>query len=188
MVTTRHSSLLFNDRPTAHWIGLETLVSLVEKGREVTTMANSGSQVNTVMLNYVKCHEFPVLLLEDLVDHLLNLVGLGGMRTSPMGFVILQVLVTEIAGYDQDVVFLVIPVELEFSRCMSLVLGMCTLCRIVNVIKESKLDRLSTSWSTTRTSRLLSQYPQPNSRQRWKPLWEKRHGQSPCQWLHVRRN
>ena len=119
-------------------------------------MANSGSQVNTMMPNYVKHHEFPVLLLEDLVDHPLNLVGLGGMRTSPTGFVILWVQVMEIAGYDKDVVFLVIPDELEFSRCMPLVLGMCTLCGIVNVIKESELDRLSTSWPTARTLGLLS--------------------------------
>ena len=156
MVTMHRSSSLFNDRPTAHWLGLETLVNLVVEGREVTAMANIGSQVNTVMLNYIKHNEFPVLLLEDLVDHLLNLVGLGGTRTSPMGFVILQVQVTEIAGYDEDVVFLVIPDELEFSRCVPLVLGTCTLCRIVNVIKESKLDRLSISWSMAMTSRLLS--------------------------------
>ena len=61
-----------------------------------------------------------------------------------MGFVILRVQVMEITGYDEDVVFLVIPDESEFSRHMLLVLGMCTLCRIVNVIKESELDRLST--------------------------------------------
>ena len=63
-------------------------------------MADSGSLVNTVMPSYVCQHEFPVLLLHDLVDHTLNLVGLGGMRTHPLGFVILQVQVREIAGYD----------------------------------------------------------------------------------------
>ena len=62
----------------------------------------------------------------------------------------------EITGYDKDVVFLVVPDESEFFRCVPLGLGMCTLCRIVNVIKESKLNRLSTLWSTARTSRLLS--------------------------------
>ena len=96
--------------------------------------------------------------LEDLVDHLLNLVGLGGTRTSPMGFVILRVQVTKITGYDEDVVFLVIPDKLESSRHVPLILGTCTLCRIVNVIKESEFDRLSTSWSTARTLRLLSRW------------------------------
>ena len=123
-------------------------------------MAGSGSQVNTVMPNYIKHHEFPVFPLENLVDHLLNLVGLGGIRTISMGFVILWVQVMEIAGYDEDVVFRVVPDKSEFSRCVPLVLGTCTLCRIVNVIKESELDRLSTSWSTARTSRLLSRWAQ----------------------------
>ena len=35
-------------------------------------------------------------------------------------------------------------------------IGTCTLGRIVNVIKESELDRLSTSWAMTRASHLLS--------------------------------
>ena len=158
MITMCCSSSLFNDEPTAHWLGLETLVSLVVEGRAVTAMANSGSQVNTMMLNYVKHHKFPVLSLEDLVDHPINLVGLGGTRTSPMGFVILWVKMTEIAGYNEDVVYLVIPDESKISRRVPLVLFTCTLCRIVNVIKESKLNRLSTWWSTARTSRLLSRW------------------------------
>ena len=156
MVAMHCSSSFFNDGPTAHWVGLKILVSLVVEGREVTALANSSSQVNTMTLNYVKCHKFPVLPLEDLVGHPLNLTGLGGTRTSPMGLVILWVQVMEIAGYNEDVVLLAVPDELEFSRPMPLVLGMHTLCRIVNVIRESELNRLSTLWSTARTSRLLS--------------------------------
>ena len=65
-------------------------------------------------------YEFPVLPLYDLVDHPFNLVGLGGTRTHPLSFVILRVLVKEIASYDEDVVFLVLPDELEFFQCFSL--------------------------------------------------------------------
>ena len=39
--------------PMAHWAGPETLVGLWVEGREVNTLVNSGSQVNTVMPNYV---------------------------------------------------------------------------------------------------------------------------------------
>ena len=79
-------------------------------------------------------HRFPVLPLEDLMDYLLNLVGLGGMRTRLLGFVILQVQVNEIAGYDKDIVFLVVPDKSEFSRHVPLMIRTCTLGRIVNVI------------------------------------------------------
>ena len=73
-----------------HWVDPETLVGLWVEGREVDALANSSSQVNTVMSSFVHQHEFPVLPLCDLVDHPLNLVGLGG-RTHPLAFMILRV-------------------------------------------------------------------------------------------------
>ena len=144
------------DGPTAHWIGPKTLVGLWAEGREVNALADSGNQVNTLIPGYVCQYEFPVLPLCDLVDHPLNLIWLGGMRTHPLSFVILWVQVNEIAGYDKDAVFLVFPNESEFSWHIPLMIGTCTLGRIVNVIKESELDRLSTSWAMARASCLLS--------------------------------
>ena len=158
MATIHCATSLLADGPTAHWVGPKTLVSLWVEGREVNALADSGSQVNTVMPGYVCQYEFPMLPLCDLVDHPLNLIGLGGLRTHPHGFVILQVQVNEIAGYDEDVVFLVVPDESKFSWCVSLMIGTCTLGRIVNVIKESELDRLSTSLAMMRASHLLSRW------------------------------
>ena len=87
----------------------------------------------------------PVLPLCDLADHPLNLIWLGGTKTHPLNFVILQVQVNEIIGYNKDVVFMVVPDESEFPQHVPFMTGTCTLGRIVNVIKESELDRLSTS-------------------------------------------
>ena len=86
-----HSSSFLNDGPIACWIGPEMLVDIVVDGREAITLADSGSQVNIMTPTYVRCHEFPILPLEELVDHPVNLVGLGGGHTSPLGFVILRV-------------------------------------------------------------------------------------------------
>ena len=135
-----------------HWVGPETLV----EGWDVRALADSGSQVNNAMSSFVCQHKFPVLPLGELVDYPLNLIGLGGTRMKPMSFVILQVQVSEIAGYDEDVIFLVVTDESNLSRCMPLVIGMCTLGRIINVIKESEIDKLSTSWAIARTSIFLS--------------------------------
>ena len=74
------ASSLFADGPTMHLVGPEALMSLKVKGHETNALANSGSQVNMVMPGYVRQHESPVLPLRDLVDHPLNLIGLGGMR------------------------------------------------------------------------------------------------------------
>ena len=101
--------------PTAHWLRPEMLVELTVEGRNFTALADSGSQVNTIMLALAQQNGFPVLPLEDLVDYLVNLMGLGEMRTSPLGFVILHVLVRGIAGYNEDAVFLVVPNESDFG-------------------------------------------------------------------------
>ena len=102
-------------RAHAHWLGPETLVELTVEGRNFTTLVDSGSQVNTIMPALVQQYVFPVLPLEDLVDYPVNLVGLGGMHTSPLGFVILRMQVQGITGYEEDAVFLVVPDESNFG-------------------------------------------------------------------------
>ena len=136
--------------PTAHWLGPETLVELTIEGRDFTTLANSGSQVNTITPPLVQQYRFPILPLEDLVDYLVNLVGIGGMRASPLEFVILHVQVQGIAGYDKDAVFLVVPDESDFGQRVPLVIGTCTISRLINVIHESEIDSLAMPWSTMR--------------------------------------
>ena len=120
--------------PTLHWIGPEMLVELTVEGRDVNALAESGSQVNTITPALVQQYGFPVLPLEDLVDYPLNLVGLGGKCTSLLRFVILCMQVWGITGHDEDAVFLVVPDESEFRQRVPLVVGTCTIGRIINII------------------------------------------------------
>ena len=120
--------------PTLHWIGPETLVELTVEGRNFNALADSGSQVNMITPALVQQYGFLVLPLEDLVDYPLSLMGLGGKHTSPLGFVILRVQVWGITGYDEDTVFLVVPNESDFGWRVPLVVGTCTIGRIINVI------------------------------------------------------
>ena len=116
VVGAGHSTSLFIDGPIANWLGPEMLVRLKVEGWKVNAFADSGSQVNTVMLGYVSLQGCPVLPLEDLVDHPLHLVGLGVTQTHPLGFMILRVQVNEIASYDENVVFLIIPNKSDFAE------------------------------------------------------------------------
>ena len=120
--------------PVSHWIEPETLVDLAIEGRNVNALVDSSSQVNTIMPAFMQQYGFPVLLQEDLVGHPLNLIGLGGKCTSPLSFVILHMQVWEIAGYDEDVKFLVVPDESEFGWRVPLVIGTCTIGWIINII------------------------------------------------------
>ena len=142
--------------PTLHWIRPEMLVNLTIEGRNVNALADSGSQVNTIMPALVQQYGFPVLPLEDLMDYPLNLMGLGRKHTSPLGFVILHMQVQGITGYDEDMVFLVMPDESEFGGRVPLVVGTCMISRIINVIWESEIDHLFMPWATARLAHLLS--------------------------------
>ena len=104
------------------------------EGWNFNTLADSSSQVNTFTPALVQQYGFPVLPLEDLMDYLLNLVGLGGKCTSLLRFVILHVQVQGITRYDEDTVFLVVPNESKFGQRVPLVVGTCTIGRIINVI------------------------------------------------------
>ena len=67
-----------------------------------------------------------------------------------------MVWVEDIAGYDEDVVFLMGPDESAFTWWVPIVIRTCTLGRIMNVTKESEMDKLSTHWVVARLSSLLS--------------------------------
>ena len=138
------------------WVGPETLVDVVLEGCEALALADSGSQVNTMMPEFVQERGYPVLPLSGLVNYPLHLVGLGGRHTCPLGFVITRLQVKEVAGYDEDVIFLVVPDGSNFGKRVPIVIGMCTLARVINVIKESEMDRISTPWVTVRLTQLLS--------------------------------
>ena len=52
--------------------------------------------------------------------------------------------------------FLVVPDESEFGWRVPLVVGTCMIGRIINVIRENEIDRLSMPWATVRVAQLLS--------------------------------
>ena len=122
------------------WVGPETLVDVVLEGCKASALADSGSQVNTMTPEFVQERGYPVLPLSGLVNYPLHLVGLGGQRTCPLGFVFARLQVKEVAGYDEDVVFLVVPDGSTFGKRVPIVIGTCTLVHVINVIKESEMD------------------------------------------------
>ena len=72
------------------------------EGCKVSALAYSGSQVNTMMPEFIQEWGYPVLPLDGLVNYPLHLVGLGGRCTCPLGFVIVRLQVKEVVGYDED--------------------------------------------------------------------------------------
>ena len=139
------------------WVGPETLVDVMLEGCKVSALADSGSQVNMMTPEFIQEWGHPVLLLDGLENYPLHLVGLGGQCTCPLGFVIARLQVKEVAGNDEEMVFLVAPDRSAFGKRVPLVIGTCTLAQVINVIKESEMDQISTPWATVHLAQLLSQ-------------------------------
>ena len=100
---------------------------MVLEGCEASALADSGSQVNMMMPEFVQERGYPVLPLSGLVNYPLHLVGLGGRRTCPLGFVIVRLQVKEVVGYNEDVIFLVVPDDSTLGKRVPIVIGTCML-------------------------------------------------------------
>ena len=64
--------------PMTRWVGPEMLVDVMLEGCEVLALADSGSQVNMMMPEFVQEQGYLVLPLDGLVNYPLHLVRLGG--------------------------------------------------------------------------------------------------------------
>ena len=71
--------------PTMRWVGSETLVDVMLEGCKALALADSGSQVNMMMPEFVQERGYPVLPLSGLVNYPLHLVGVGWLAYMSLG-------------------------------------------------------------------------------------------------------
>ena len=140
-----------------NWLGEESLTRVQVENTTVVTLLDTGSRVNTLTPKFVQYHQLEVRPLSELVgDAPLTLSGLGGCRTRPEGYVVIRIRIDEVSGYDEDQIALVVKDDSDFARRVPLILGTPALRRIVNVMKESELDKLSIPWACTRKNIALA--------------------------------
>ena len=79
--------------------------------------------------------------------------GLGSISVEPIGFVMMNVKLPSVQGYDKDQIAIVIddPGMMEWP----VILGTPTLYRIMEVIKESEISKLAVPWASSRVSWLM---------------------------------
>ena len=72
-------------------------------------LLDNGAQINTIMPKYARDHSLQMGLITNLLGAKVACMGLGNAYTSPLGYVIIQVQVHRVQGYDKDQIALVIP-------------------------------------------------------------------------------
>ena len=119
-------------------------------------LLDNGAQVNTIMPRYVKECSLPVGLITDLLGAKVACMGLGNAYTRPLGYVIIWVQVDGVWGYDKDQIALIILEFSNFAVRVPLILGIPTIGRVINVMKEAEMDALATPWANARAPHLLA--------------------------------
>ena len=72
-------------------------------------LLDNGAQVNTIMPKYVSNHSLQVGPITDLMGSKVTCMGLGNAYTRPFGYIVIQVQVDRVQGYDENQIALVIP-------------------------------------------------------------------------------
>ena len=73
-------------------------------------LLDNGAQINTIMPKYVSDHSLQMGPITDLLGAKTACLGLGNVYMGPLGYVIIQVQVDRVQGYDKDQIALVIPI------------------------------------------------------------------------------
>ena len=92
-------------------------------------------------------------LAQEIGGQLPLIKDMGGSLVEPIGFVLMNVKVPCVQGYDEDQVTLVMD-DPEMCECL-VILGTSTLYRVMEVIKESEISKLVVPWSSSQISWLM---------------------------------
>ena len=118
-------------------------------------LLDNGAQVNTITPRYVSKHSLQVGPITNLMGSKVTFVELGIAYTRPLGYMVIQVQVDGVRGYDEDHIALVILDFSNFATRVPVILGTPTIGWVVSVMKETEMDTLAAPWANARTAHLL---------------------------------
>ena len=135
---------------------MENVAKVKINGGSCMALLDNSVQVNTITPRYVKEHSLQVGPITNLMGSKVTCIGLGNAYTRPLGYVVIQVQVDGVQGYDKDQIALIIPDHSNFSTRIPIILGTLTIGRVVNVMREVEMDTLAVPWVNTRAAHLLA--------------------------------
>ena len=119
-------------------------------------LLDNGAQISTITPKYVSNHSLQMGLITDLLGIKITCEGLGNTCMRPLGYILFQVQVDGVQGYDKDKIALVIQDLSNFAARIPVILGTPTISCIINVMKEKGIDTLAIPWVNASVAHLLS--------------------------------
>ena len=155
-VKTTLQTPFLNPDPFQQWYRIKNVARVKINGESCMALLDNGAQVNTIMPKYVSDHSLQVGPITDLMGSKVTCMGLGNAYTRLLGYIVIQVQVDRVQGYDEDQIALVILHLSNFAAQIPVILGTPTISQVVNIMKEAEMDALATPWANARVAHLLS--------------------------------
>ena len=138
-----------NPNPYCRFIGPKNLGEALIDGELATCLLDDGAQLNFITPTYACERGMDIMSLESLAQEIGGkippIVGIGGIMVEPEGFVMMNVQIPCVKGYNED------PGLKDFP----VILGMPTIYQVMEVIKESEISELAIPWASSRVSWLM---------------------------------
>ena len=139
------------------FIGPKNLGKVLIDDELTSCLSDNGAQLNFITPAYAQERGMDIMSLDYLLQETGGSVplirGLGGISVEPIGFVMMNVKVPRVQGYDEDQIAIVMddPGMTEWL----VILGTPTLYRVMEVIKESEISKLAVPWASLQVSWLM---------------------------------
>ena len=139
------------------FIGPKNLGKALIDEELVSCLLDNGAQLNFITPAYAQEWGMDIMSLDYLAEEIGGAIplirGLGGISVEPVGFIMMNVKVPGVKGYDEDQIAIVMddPGMTEWP----VILGTPTLYRVMEVIKESEISKLAVPWASSRVSWLM---------------------------------
>ena len=139
------------------FIGPKNLGKALVDDELVTCLLDNGVQLNFIMPAYAQKQEMDIMslyyLAKEIGGTIPHISGIGGISVEPVGFVMMNIKVPGIAGYDEDQIAIMMddPGMTEWL----VILGTPTIYWVMEVIKESEISKLAVPWASSRISWLM---------------------------------
>ena len=151
------SAPYLNPDPYCQFIGPKNLGEVLIDGELTTCLLDNGAQINFVTPAYARQRGMDIMSLDCLAQEIGGQIppisGIGGIMVQPEGFVMMNVQVPCVKGYNEDQIAIVM--EDPGLKDFQVILGTATIYRVMEVIKESEISELAIAWASSRLSWLM---------------------------------
>ena len=136
------------------FIGPKNLGKALTDDKLTSCLLDNGAQLNFITPAYAQERGMNIMSLDYLSQEIGGSVplirGLGGISVEPIGFVMMNVKVPCVQGYNEEQIAIVMD-DLGMTE-WPVILGTPTLYRVMEVIKESEISKLAVQWASLQES------------------------------------